>query len=264
MRPLIPRSLPAGIQAKLDRAYEHMDALQSASDAFLETEPYTLSRQLDADGREHVYVFSKYTEPPLRISTIVGDAVHNLRTTLDHMVLALAQAGAKADRLTMSAQAETGLQFPITGSSELFNEQIRRNRLRFIKAEAKALIESVQPYNTRPSRWQTTVLAVLKFLDDRDKHRNVPVIGSAVSFLVGELPPGVARPAAHFMGGWGPNAEVVRYVFDAPHPEVDINLGSSFRVIIEGVFPLGTADDQLRNYAQWLRREVLEPLSDYL
>jgi hypothetical protein len=50
-----------GAERKIDRAREHVNALDKAIGRFLKTEPYEVERRLKAKDRIHEYVLVRYT-----------------------------------------------------------------------------------------------------------------------------------------------------------------------------------------------------------
>jgi hypothetical protein len=78
----------SGVRGKIERADEHLNALYAEMQTFFE--PYSNRRIVyDVFDRPwHVIVVRPLLDelPPLRLSIICGDAVHNLRTALDHLV----------------------------------------------------------------------------------------------------------------------------------------------------------------------------------
>jgi hypothetical protein len=110
--------IPRSVALKFARVGEHMAALSEAIDTFLSTEPYGTKREIEQNGREHVFFWTKYEECPDRLGLIAGDAIHNLRSSLDHMVVALAIEGAKTSGRTLGWDDLTRLQFPVVTSCQ--------------------------------------------------------------------------------------------------------------------------------------------------
>ena len=245
-----------------------MKALTVAIEAFIATDPYAVTRRLDGEGIEHVYFFRKFTDPPDGIGLLVGDVVHNLRTCLDHIVLAMAQKGAKAAGVTMSRKAETSIQFPVAISPEHFEDQIGRHRLRYVEPEAKMVIERLQPYWLDRTNPEHSWIAVINDLDVTDKHRTIPSLGTIISYEAFVVPPGVERPKmvpTHTPGEWGLNAEVARYRFSVPQPDVNMEFSPAFTVAIEGAWPPNRgADVLLTAYAQHIQDWVIDPLRTFV
>lgn len=256
----------ASWERKLDRAEQHLQALAKAIEDFIATDPYAVDRRFDADGADHVYFFSKFTDPPDCIGLLVGDAVHNLRTSLDHIVFSLAQKGADAEGVTMKSGAQRSTQFPVTSSTDHFEKQIGLHRLTHVAPEAKAVIERLQPYrlSSTPDR---TWISILNALDATDKHRTIPGLGTVVSYFAFTKPAGgIEEPdilPSKVGGHWGISREIVRYRFREPHKDVDLEFNPEFTVAIDGAWTNDPADVVLRRYAQHICDDVVGPLARF-
>src|SRR3954469_10609303 len=84
---------------KLNRALEHLEALERELTTWLKTKPYTLVDEPDPDGAPDSVKFRvrarrlriERIEPvPDRFSLLIGDFLFNVRSALDHLALALA------------------------------------------------------------------------------------------------------------------------------------------------------------------------------
>jgi hypothetical protein len=95
--PRLPRDHPlAGCEAKIWRAHEHFERLKKEIHRLGSGEfhPATFRTELKPDAKDTFWtVVETATDPPLEISTIIGDVVHNLRSSLDHLVFELAFLG---------------------------------------------------------------------------------------------------------------------------------------------------------------------------
>lgn len=166
-----------GPRLKLDRAKEHIDALDRELNVFFESHSNRQAVEYAFDGTWHII----RTDPPLdeplppRISLICGDIIHNIRCALDHLVWQLVLVeGNEPDRWNS---------FPIYSKAEDFASRVRspkdpkRSPLHGIDpdGEAWALIEGEQPYN----RWKLGedpaghMLSGLAFFSNVDKHRTL-------------------------------------------------------------------------------------------
>jgi hypothetical protein len=96
----------------------------------------------------------------------LGDAIHNLRASLDHAVYA-ASGGAG------------GTKFPITRSESEF-EGRGRPVINKAPAAVRQLIEKAQPFNTSPEYPEAAPLAFLAELSNADKHRELTTVAAAV------------------------------------------------------------------------------------
>src|ERR1035438_2847038 len=162
-----------GAERKIDRAREHVNALDKTIGRFLKTEPSEGERRLKAKDRIHEYVLVRYTEPPDCLGLLVGDAVHNLRSALDHVAFELAAKGAQAVGRTMTPQQARRIQYPIADCSNDFKSQLNRGWVRYVESVPKALVERYQPYHLNREHPERTVPACLASLDNTDKHRTV-------------------------------------------------------------------------------------------
>jgi hypothetical protein len=149
---------------KFIRADEHLKALDDAVVDFLATRPYeVVTEQV---GRQISGRAVYRHEPPDRLLMLIGDAVHNLRSALDHLAWSL--AGTSASRRT---------EFPVFVSRTKFSKRGKK-KMRGISASAQTIIESLQPYN-RPHGLpeEREPLWLLHNLDIKDKHHTLNLIG---------------------------------------------------------------------------------------
>lgn len=152
-----------GSRAKRDRAHHHLEAIEQRIGEFLSSNPYPIA--IEAHPKEGQYVMRLREPKPFpvhELAVMIGDCVHNMRAALDFITWEL--AGARpSDRRTM---------FPIFETPE----QFRKNgtwRIKDIPDEARALIESVQPYHAQKPR--LTSLYAIDHFDAADKHRLLTV-----------------------------------------------------------------------------------------
>lgn len=76
-----------GVKLKVARAAEHLDVLRVECSAYLDSRPYELVRkpQLEGEDSEDLLFWKVHHLPPLRLSVLLGDLLHNLRSSLDHI-----------------------------------------------------------------------------------------------------------------------------------------------------------------------------------
>lgn len=157
-----------GCQLKLDRAYEHMEALNRAMQGFLWRGPYELWKNIDRQTNDYVVYMRIRDDPPIKWSIIIGEICHNLRSALDHLAWQLVKAnGNKPNR-------NTG--FPIF-SDDPFADNASEKTLerwermtRGMHTDDIAILKGFQPYNTGD---QANPLFMLNSLSNRDKHREM-------------------------------------------------------------------------------------------
>jgi hypothetical protein len=153
-----------GASAKMDAAGEHFDALKSDMLAYLGSDPYTLS--VEFDQRDSCFRLFNHVlrEPPLKISTRIGDVVHNFASALDHTAYELAclRAGRAVERTS----------FPIFADIRHYR-QFRRARtcwLRCLTIRDRAFLQRLQPYRGGDTACVHPLVQLYR-LWNQDKHR---------------------------------------------------------------------------------------------
>ena len=176
---------------KVDRALDHIDALDRSIKAWLDSDAYTITKEIKEEGGNEQTSFIAHIPDPLPDdwSPLIGDAVHNLRSALDHIALALNAKGyADANNgAFLPVRAETAFEFPIIGDENadgklgegaaMFHKAATR-RLREAPAGAVAAIDLAQPYK-RGKDFRDHPLWLVFDLDRVDKHRKLVAAGAA-------------------------------------------------------------------------------------
>lgn len=225
-------ALSRSVAAKLDRARDHVRTLDDESREFT-LNSLAAIRTVEDGGRRHVITWTKYSPVPDRLGLIMGDAVHNTRSALDHLVWALAEAGAKYQGVTLTDSDERGLQFPTAKSQESFDNNKPRS-LKCVPDAAVAYIEGRQPFTLDdPDRH---FLAQLSTLDNTDKHRtllpSVVVAGiSSVSWPSEVVDAAAIQPAGSVRAA---GEEICHYEFEKPYSEDELPMEFPFSVGITG------------------------------
>jgi hypothetical protein len=163
---------------KLGRADEHLNVLDEEFGGFLKSYAYPKLLEHALDGSWHVVYANPPVEPlppPPRLSLICGDAIQNIRASLDHLVWQLV--------LLEGNRPGTWTKFPITTHVNDFNTSVRtpkkpkKSSLQGITVDGEAwtLIEEAQPYNggemsKNPAHHELVILARLS---NADKHRTL-------------------------------------------------------------------------------------------
>jgi hypothetical protein len=179
---LDPRFASRDFARKLDRAETHIDALEQAVKRWLKTDAYTLIENFNAQTGEYV-LKAKVTEPPGDDwPLLVGDAVHNLRSALDHIAYTFAMDGYQAQHSggNIPANHQRRILFPIVAVSndpkrtvDQFYEDGIKSQLRYVPAGAVAAIGALQPYKRSPADPTSDPLWIVHELDVIDKHRKL-------------------------------------------------------------------------------------------
>src|SRR6266446_2245218 len=158
----------ASIKAKIERAKEQIRNLKSEIDAFLESKSYTVISDDEPETGDRVFRISALREPPLgwdRWRVIVGEIVHDLRSSFDHLIwrLILANGGTPDDRTA----------FPVARSVKEFEAGYQRI-VKGASTEAMRLIESLKPYKGSDN----PILYALHRLNITDKHHLLVTVGT--------------------------------------------------------------------------------------
>lgn len=158
--------------AKLDRADWHLDCLNAEYRKYEATlrnagdgsaPPTVATREPDLrTGTVWVVVrLGAVPAPPRRLGLMVGDAIHNTRSALDHLLCSLVRSGGRKG-------CSTENQFPVS-IHEVFPED---NRLDGVPTWARDLILGMQPYADRTLERSKLLLRLADF-DNADKHRSL-------------------------------------------------------------------------------------------
>lgn len=146
-----------GIRAKIERANEHIQDLEARIQAFRGTNPYGVVAEDDPHSGYRTYKAKVNRPIPGDFSLVIGDALHNLRTALDHLAWQLVESNsAIPDRETC---------FPIYQGAPKDESQFAR-KVKGMSPGAVDIVKAVQPYQTGDD-----TLWHLSELDNMDKHR---------------------------------------------------------------------------------------------
>jgi hypothetical protein len=152
-----------GIRLKIERAKEHIRNLDLAIQTFVCSEPYAI-RTKPHSVIQHTTLYVARAEPvPTTVPIILGDAIHNLRSALDHLAWQLVEAdGGIPDKHTF---------FPIFSGPDGFQKYasaMGSGEIKKIRPGAEKVIQAMQPYVTGDD-----TLGHISQLDIIDKHRFV-------------------------------------------------------------------------------------------
>jgi hypothetical protein len=238
----------ASARLKIRRARDHIHSFNEHGRRFRDQNPYRVTRALERGGREHVYRVEIVAAPPRCLGAIVGDVVHNLRSALDSIVFDLS-LGERPD-LSEGERRSTG--FPIATDARSFKPV----PIRFLSADQRAVIESVQPFRTLPAKPELEELVMVRDLNNWDKHRQVLVVPAFSMGSVHRVPtPAPVEETTHPIGPIESGAELARFRFAEPQPEIDLEFVPMFD------FALGDRPQpgsiELSRAADFVEREVL-------
>ncbi|PZR65211.1 MAG: hypothetical protein DLM71_00110 [Chloroflexi bacterium] len=209
-----------GARAKVVRAKEHLRSLEERVADFVESDPYRVVRDLDPQTGAHRRYAVIERQPPPELPLIIGDAVHNLRSALDHAIFEIATRAA-AGRLTH--RQEERLFFPIfSNRAKYANSLPVKHTMELLPLEVQEYVERRQPYNVDARRRRARLndpLCVLQSMWNTDKHRTL-LLTAAIARLpfseeLREAPEGSFR----FTGAVVDNGSEVLHVLPGYDPE---------------------------------------------
>jgi hypothetical protein len=216
--------------AKRERAYEHIEALRSEVETFFKGEPYVIESIFEDDGRKLINKVRLVRRPSDKFGVMIGDAVFNLRSSLDHLVWALSDKPSKAS-------VANQVMFSIYPTRKKYREAIPR-RLHGVTKVAQAEIEKFQPFRRKYTLWTGQTirrfsphpLAVLNELSNTDKHRLIYAAGLSLVQARGTTS---VKATSHWVRKPGPfpdGARILEWAF--PTANVQMETAFSFDLTI--------------------------------
>jgi hypothetical protein len=167
---------------KVERTWEHLEQFNAESRSFFQTQPYAFTAGPSKGDPEYgaIYVHTR-RQIPEHVSLVFGDAVHTLRSALDHLAYQLAfRLGTGPTRRT---------QWPIFDDPALF-ESYGSRHLEGILEPHRSRIVDMQPFkDPNGLRW----LSLLHELDIADKHHNIGQLIAAPTHAEITTPQGVIK-----------------------------------------------------------------------
>jgi len=160
--------LLTGCRAKIARANELLTYLDGEFKAILVRKAHTVTGAHDTQKSRYVF---RLRGPPIdpRLAVIVGEIVHHLRSSLDHLVCALI--------LHAGNEPKTNNQFPIADTKERYNELLTGGMLHGVPRPARLAIGAMQPYTS--ANPAMTIFRIVHNLDISEKHALLPVVVGA-------------------------------------------------------------------------------------
>ena len=147
----------AGAVAKVEHANRHIAAFAQTAGCYFAKRPYQVVQTPHTDtGEPGYYLYERLVFPDRRLALFVGDALHNLRSALDHLVSACAIAHGESPGRT---------QFPIL----LKETGLQHKLLQDLDRAGPVAIGLVRAL--APTPLGNPMLAALHELDITDKHR---------------------------------------------------------------------------------------------
>ena len=171
--------------AKVDRAEHHINTLAADIDAFLGSTVYEVLPEPGDQPDETIYRLRMHLPIPIHFSTIIGDALHNLRSALDCAAYEMARRHVGRD---LTEKEELACEFPIRDDPNKLDKFFSAGgRQALYGAQERQAIRDVQPAwlhdevasrgveELRPREESVTYdpLWLLSRLSNIDKHRRL-------------------------------------------------------------------------------------------
>lgn len=163
-----------GVWAKLDRGDEHVRAYERAERRTLRRRKppgIGLALRFDHQDGTCVATVSRVSDLPLKLAVIVGDAVHNFRSSLDQLIFELAFMDSRAGARLVGSQTLEKTMFPDSNDRANFDGHYVQTRLLAgLTKRHRAQLKNFQPYRGR-NLPQPHPIRLLVDLSNDDKHR---------------------------------------------------------------------------------------------
>jgi hypothetical protein len=169
---------------KLAWSAHHLHALDLEIQEFVKQHPFTARGEQDGNSRRFNVIANEYPLLPSHWPLMVGDAVHNMRSALDHIVWALStKFAARYPQGSPAHPTDTEalkIQYPICVTEGRYfgtkkgkwKDGQRFKCARFVGPEAITVIDNTQPHHRRNDAHEHP-LAILAKFSNEDKHRKL-------------------------------------------------------------------------------------------
>lgn len=168
------------IREKLKRAEENIKNLNREIDIFLDYGIYRSIPDDDVKALSELLQLHFNRSVPLRLSVLVGEIIHQLRSTLDHLAW---QLSSDSYRISHPTRIEFPIYIHRPDPTREKDEVKRYNRkVEGFSLSVKTEIERLQPYNSTEPR--ADLLAILHKMDVTEKHQELLLVVSAFEHVV--------------------------------------------------------------------------------
>jgi hypothetical protein len=175
-----------GARIKIDRAKTHFSEIEAKVGQFFEREPYTVLINSDPNASKAIRYISPSVEQVFQVrvneeipadwAAIIGDIVHNLRSSLDLLAVAMA----RLNGVTAKRKIDE-IYFPFGPDKNTFEKNALPQKLAHVSAGARDFVKKLEPYQGGNG----DLLWRLHKIDIIDKHYLlIPVGASFDHFLM--------------------------------------------------------------------------------
>ena len=163
-----------GVSAKIERAREGLQSLESDISAFCEFQRKQIIFDWSLPGE---YSLGDLSPAPVHYSIRVGEIAYNLRSALDHLIWQMVQANGH--------QPDFHNGFPIIRHRSKYPYQVE-SKLAGIDEDRRQLIREFQPFNDNGGVGKH--LLMLNTICNFDKHRHLNVVATHTFTNLTEMP----------------------------------------------------------------------------
>lgn len=145
-----------GPKLKVNRAKRHISEINSEIRGFLERDPDVSVVESYRDAGQYTCTYSFNDAVPDEWTTIIGDAIHNLRSALDHLAV---------DLVRLNNKSTKRVYFPFCDGRDSLECMIKNRHINRAAPDVVDIIRSLKPYHGGDE-----ALRALHDLDIADKH----------------------------------------------------------------------------------------------
>jgi hypothetical protein len=150
------------VSLKIERAEARIDDLKGEISSFFDAKPYGLVSKIDNQLGIEMLQISTQTPVPKKFKIIIGEILHNLRSSLDQLAYAVA--------IKQSGNCDK-IYFPFRKDINIFERELSK-KTKLISPDGQNMIRALKPY-----RGGNDLLWLLHDLNRKDKHISVvPII----------------------------------------------------------------------------------------
>ena len=142
---------------KIDRAKCHIIELNNAIINYIKSKPYRVVVEQDSKSPNHLWTLRVRNEVPCHFSVIIGDAIHNLRSSLDLLASTLVE---------MNGGNTKDVYFPFGDNVDGLESAIKKRHIDRAGEDVVEIIRSLQPY-----KGGNEMLRAIHDLNITDKHK---------------------------------------------------------------------------------------------
>lgn len=258
-----PEYLPE-VTAKLARAAEVQKDLTNQISRFLSSGNFGVDYQRESD-ETWLLTLRMQENPPLAWSMLVGDVIHNLRSSLDLALFTYIEVVCPNQFAALSNEVRRNIQFPI------YNDESRYDQGRWHAGipthQLRQDLRQVQPFHfaqfleyseEKVVAIRNSPLAQLRDMSNQDKHRGVHLVVAGLNLVTLGLDEGqVSDWKVVDQPPWQDGSRIFRVTVNGAEHLERLRLTDSFEIALESdscplnVYSIDNKLDALRSKVEW-------------